>query len=61
MDGRESENDTESSSSNTWRRHLVYDDRNARRDNFGKMMGFSVRCIKDSSSPESSTSVGISK
>jgi uncharacterized protein (TIGR02145 family) len=52
---------TESSPSNAWRRHLVYDDRNARRDNFGKMMGFSVRCIKDSSSPESSTSVGIRK
>jgi uncharacterized protein (TIGR02145 family) len=48
---------TESSPSNAWRRHLVYDDRNARRDNFGKMMGFSVRCIKDSSSPEGSTSV----
>ncbi|MEN6311079.1 MAG: fibrobacter succinogenes major paralogous domain-containing protein [Acidobacteriota bacterium] len=38
---------TESSATNAWRRHLVNDDRNVRRDNGSKGMGFSVRCVKD--------------
>ena len=38
---------TEASATNAWRRHLVNDDQNVRRDNSGKGMGFSVRCVKD--------------